>query len=290
VFPHVSRESAAYVGAAMMGLLVFPPFLNRLDDGLAQAINQLVGRWHIFDTIVAMPLQNDLLKAGVIGACFFAAWFGKGAQADPMRARRILLVTLAAAIMAIGTTRTLSAVIFMPRPFIRSQKIYHLEHDRLVEVRRFPYRVPLDHASQQHLHELEGGKVWSADLGSFPSDHAGLFFSVALGIWLASPGAGAVALAWTLFVILGAKLLGGQHTPLEALSGMAIATLWVTLCQALGNRLLKNPLERLVSWTTRHQAVTAAFLFVIMFEICNTLANITSLMHGAATFVKAVLK
>jgi len=273
-----------------MWFLVLPSFVSGVDDALAHAINQMVGHNRSFDIIATLPLQNDLLKAAIIGACFFAAWFSNGTPDKVQRVRRILITTLIAAVLSIGTTRTLSESIFLPRPFLRSQKIYHLEHDQLVPVRRFDWHAPLDRTSQQHIQELRTGKLWSADLGSFPSDHAGLFVSVALGICLAAPPIGALALAWTIFVILGAKLLGGQHTPLDVLAGSAIAVLWVTLCQSLGGRQFKAPLERFAAWTTRHQALTGAVLFVVLFEVCSTLYHLTSLMHGASTFLKGMVK
>ena len=127
-----------------------------------------------------------------------------------------------------------------------------------------------------------------ADLG-LTSDHAGLFVSV-LGIWLASPGVGALALAWTLIVILGSKLLGGQHTPLDVLAGATIGVIAVAVSQFLGGRQLRGPLDRLALWTMRHQALSGALLFLVLFEICSTLTHLTSLMHGAATFLKGMVK
>src|SRR5437016_7327430 len=44
---------------------------------------------------------------------------------------------------------------------------------------------------------LVNGDVETNDLGSFPSDHAGFFIAISLGIWLASRRLGLIALGWT---------------------------------------------------------------------------------------------
>ena len=74
---------------------------------------------------------------------------------------------------------------FLPRPFIQSQKAFHLEGDQLVESQRLSFRVPFDKDSQRII-RLREGDIFPNDLGSFPSDHAGFYLTLAVGIWLAS--------------------------------------------------------------------------------------------------------
>ena len=115
-------------------------WLSQLNDQLLLIINSVAGRSWLFDSIVAFFLDNDLAKAGVIGGCFLAAWYG-GKSVDSTNARRkILITTLIAAVFVITTTKVLSKTIFLPRPEIQSQKIYRLEGDQLVEMKRMPVR------------------------------------------------------------------------------------------------------------------------------------------------------
>jgi hypothetical protein len=37
----------------------------------------LAGQSPIFDNLVGLALKNNLVKAGIVGACFFAAWHEK---------------------------------------------------------------------------------------------------------------------------------------------------------------------------------------------------------------------
>ena len=135
------------------------------------------------------------------------------------RRRKILLVTLLASVFVVATTKTLSKTVFLPRPFIQSQKTFHLEGDQLVESPRLEWHVPLDEESQKSLKALESGEVIQNDLGTFPSDHAGFYMTLAVGILLACRSAGLIALFWTIFITLGSRIITGQHSPLDIAVG-----------------------------------------------------------------------
>ena len=147
--------------------------LTDLNDQLLLLLNSAAGRSWLFDSIVAFFLDNDLAKAGVIGCCFLAAWYGGKSTNSTNARRKILITTLVAAVFVITTTKVLSKTIFLPRPEIQSQKIYRLEAEQLVEMKRIPVRIMLDETSQKDYRALLSGDVETNDLGSFPSDHAG---------------------------------------------------------------------------------------------------------------------
>src|SRR5437762_5587710 len=156
--------------------------LTELNDQLLLRINSLAGRSWLFDSVVAFFQDNDLAKAGVIGCCFLAAWYGGKTSEGTNTRRKILITTLIAAVCVITTTKVLSRTIFLPRPEIQTQKLYRLEDDQLVEMKRMPVRTMLDDESQKDHRALLSGDLDSNDLGSFPSDHAGFFIAISLGI------------------------------------------------------------------------------------------------------------
>src|SRR5947199_9029961 len=122
----------------VLSLLIFlsvGSWLMNLNDQLLIAINSVAGRSWLFDNIVAFFLDNDLAKAGVIGCCFLAAWYG-GKSTDTNTRRKILITTLIAALFVITTTKILSKTIFLPRPEIQTQKVYRLQGDELVDMER----------------------------------------------------------------------------------------------------------------------------------------------------------
>ena len=246
----------------------------KLNDQLLLAINSVAGRWWLFDNVVAFFLDNDMAKAGVIGCCFLAAWYGGKGEATTQR-RKILLTTIAAAVFVIGTTKVMSHTIFLPRPEIQSQKIYQLEGDQRVQMKRMPVRIPLDETSQKDYHALLSGDIETNDLGSFPSDHAGFFIVISLGIWLASRRLGWLALGWTTFVILAAKMITGQHTPLDIAAGAVVAIAVLAVFRyAAARKWIDRLLDRISQLTLRHSALSSAFIFAVAFEMSSTLIHV----------------
>ncbi len=264
-------------------------WLSQLNDQLLLLINSVAGRSWLFDSIVAFFLDNDLAKAGVIGGCFLAAWYG-GKSVDSTNARRrILITTLIAAVFVITTTKVLSKTIFLPRPEIQSQKIYRLEGDQLVEMKRMPVRVMLDETSQKDYRALLSGEIETNDLGSFPSDHAGFFIAISLGIWLASRRLGLLALGWSVFVILAGKMISGQHTPLDVAAGATVAIAELAIVQYVVRKRLSGWLDKLTGLTLRYSALSSAIVFLIAFEVSSTMIHIRAFLGLLAAMRRHVL-
>ena len=111
------------------------------------------------------------------------------------------------------------------------------------------------------------------DLGSFPSDHAGFYFALALGIFLAHRRAGALALAWTLLVILLSRIATGMHSPLDIAAGAGIGAAVLLSLQVLLGRWGRKLLNAVSGWTQRYPGLAGALLFLILFEAASTLEN-----------------
>jgi membrane-associated phospholipid phosphatase len=252
--------------------------LSELNDQLLLLLNSVAGRSWLFDTTVAFFLDNDLAKAGVIGCCFLAAWYGGKSNESTNTRRRILIATLIAAVMVITTTKLLSKTIFLPRPGVQSQKMYRLEGDQLSEMKQMPVRVMLDETSQRDYRALLTGEVHSNDLGSFPSDHAGFFIAISLGIWLASRRLGWLALGWTVFVILAGKIISAQHTPLDVVAGAAVAIVELSLVQYVVRQRFPRLLDKVTSLSLRYGALSSAIVFLVAFEVSSTMFHIRSFL------------
>lgn len=259
-------------------------WLMSVNDHLLIGINAIAGRSWLFDTVVAFLLDNDLAKAGVIGCCFLAAWYGAKGEAATKR-RKILLTTTVAAVCVIAITKSLSKTVFLPRPAIQAQRLYKLEGDQLVEMKRMPVRTPLDEESRKEHQALVSGNIETNDLGSFPSDHAGFFLIISLGIWLASRRLGWLALGWTVLVILGGKMISAQHAPLDIAAGALVAVAVLAIFRFVAaRRWIDELLARISHLTLRHGALSSAFIFAVAFEMSSTLINVRQF----AALLKAV--
>ena len=263
--------------------------VTELNDHLLLRINGLAGRSWLFDSMVAFFQDNDLAKAGVVGCCFLAAWYGSKSDSGTSARRKILIATLIAAVFVITTTKVISHTIFLPRPEIQSQKIYRLEGDQLVEMKRMPVRIPLDDTSQKDYRALLSGDVETNDLGSFPSDHAGFFIAISLGIWLASRRLGWLALGWTCLVILAGKMIGAQHTPLDIAAGAAVAVTELAVIQYVLRKRFSGWLDKLSGLTLRYSALSSALIFLVAFEVSSTMIHIRAFFGLLAAMRRHVL-
>ena len=270
-------------------LLTITSRLGEVNDQLLLWINGLAGRSWLFDNALAFVLDNDLAKAGVIGACFLAAWYSGKNTNGTRDKRKILVTTLIAAVFVITTTKVLSHTIFLPRPEIQSQKIYRLEGDQLVEMKRIPVRIPLDQTSQKDYQALLSGDVETNDLGSFPSDHAGFFVAISLGIWLASRRLGLLALGWTFFVILAGKMIGAHHTPLDIAAGAAVAVVELSIIQYVVRKHLSGWLDKLTGLTLQYSALSSALIFLVVFEVSSTMIHIRAFLGLLADMKRHLL-
>jgi membrane-associated phospholipid phosphatase len=252
--------------------------LTNLNDQILAGMNGMAGRSWFFDSIVGLTQGNDLIKAGLIGCCFFAAWYSGKTLEDTCARRKVLLLTLVASVCVLGTTKVLSHTIFLPRPAIESQKIYHLSGDNLVEMKRTNVRVPLDEESQKDNRDLLNGDVKTNDLGSFPSDHAGFFLAISLGIFLASRRIGLVAVGWTVFVILAGKIIQAEHAPVDIAAGAAVAITELSVLRFAARTRLGSVLDKISLLTFKYSALSSALLFAIVFEISSTLFHIRELL------------
>jgi len=279
------------IGTVLISLIAasLTSWLTQLNDQLLMGINSIAGRSWLFDSIVAFFIDNDLAKAGVIGGCFLAAWYGGKSIESTNARRRILITTLVAAICVITTTKVLSKTIFLPRPEIQTQKIYRLEGDQLVEMKRMPVRTMLDDESQKDHRALLSGDIDSNDLGSFPSDHAGFFIAISLGILLASRRIGLLALGWSVLVILGGKLISGQHTPLDVAAGATVAIAELALIQYVVRKGFPGWLDKLTGLTLRYSALSSAIVFLIAFEVSSTMIHIRAFLGFLAVMRRHVL-
>jgi undecaprenyl-diphosphatase len=251
------------------------------SDGLYLLLNGLAGRSWLFDSLVALAIDNNLVKAAPIAAAFLFAWqTGDGAQR--LRARRVLIVTLASLLAVLGATKFIADGVFLPRPFIQSQQTYHLDDGgRLVEAPRLAYRTPQEGFSNGRFERLRAGEIEDNDLASFPSDHAAFYFALALGIFLASRLAGVFAIGWAVIVICGSRMITGTHSPLDIGAGLAIGGALLLAAQWAAGRFARRPLEWAAQWTERHAALTHAFLFLALFEVANTLEGVREVLRTA---------
>ena len=166
--------------------------MNGFDAKILVGLNHFAGRSPTAEAVANLLVDCDMVK----GLAFIVILWHFWLLPDRTRraaARRVILATLAAAIVAIGLGRLLATCL--------------------------PFRVrPVFNPAlglRPHLLTHAGMRAWSA----FPSDHAMLFAALSTGIWFLSPWLGVATFAYALAVIDLPRVYFGLHHPTDVIGG-----------------------------------------------------------------------
>ncbi len=214
--------------------------MNPFDESILHFLNAFSQHSQLFDLVVVRLSDLNLLKGGVMMALFWGGWARK--DDEQREHREILLIGLFTAVLATFLARVLAfALPFRARPLQNPLLGFHI-----------PYSMdpsPLIN--------------WS----SFPSDHATLFFSLAMTLWMVSKRFGALAFCHAFFVVSLPRIYLGIHYPTDviagALLGIGVASLakWVWLRRSVAGPIL--------GWMDHYPSLAYAFLFLWSYEIAE---------------------
>lgn len=214
--------------------------IKQWDEWLVLLINQPAGRSELLDQFVLDVAESAVLKGGIFLAVYCWIWFEKGDRREELR-RMIVASTVAALFVALIVRLMQTGLPFHPRP---------------LHAPAFGLNMPLS------VHP-ESLRTWS----SFPSDHAALFFALAVPIWTWSRPFGVVAFFWVLFVICLPRAYLGFHYPSDVVGG---AVLGIVLMVAARGVLLKTSLPaRIVRWSTLYPGAFSAISLLYALELAT---------------------
>ena len=253
-----------------------------IDQAVFLAANQIVGRSWALDSLFALALENPVVKAGPLGALFLFAWYRLRGRPVDVR-RRVLAITLLAVFLVAPVTKIFSEGRMEPRPVVLAQPGYGLRDGQLVESPRLEVRLLQTGELAGRAEALRQGRPTSNDFDAFPSDHAAIYFAMALGIFLACRLAGALALLWTVFVVLGLRVAVGMHWLSDILVGAAAGAALLLALQFVGARFSKRLDSAILRWSQRWQGATAAILFLLLIEAAGpmkTMERLRDLISG----------
>lgn len=180
----------------------------QIDHAIIAYLGQFARRSPAFDRMIMHMLSNELAKGGIVIAAMWWVWFTPAAE---QWQRRVAIVkALFAGIIAAG----LSQVIQISLP------------GRLRPMNGAPAFVPPVGLGADAVEWMRG---WS----SFPSDHAALFFALAVGLYLADRRFGIFALAWSAIVICLPRIYLGFHYPSDIVAGAILGTVIAVAVSAL---------------------------------------------------------
>jgi undecaprenyl-diphosphatase len=111
---------------------------------------------------------------------------------------------------------------------------------------------------------------------SFPSDHAMLFFALAVPLWNRSRWLGAAAMIWAALVICLPRVYLGYHYPSDVLAGAVLGVLFMVVLSALVARTSLP--KRILQFADFHPAAFYPLAFILSFELATLFAGTRHLL------------
>lgn len=192
--------------------------VNPFDTSILEFLNSFARRSWLFDHAMSMFEGETLLKGGVLTAFLWWAWFREGGRRELDRA--ILIAGTFSAIVSLAVCRV--AAYMLP-------------------YRERPAFVPELHFQRPLGVDPNALINWS----SFPSDHAGLFVSLATTLFFVSRRAGILAAVYTALFVCFPRVYTGDHYPTDILVGAAIgfSVTWLMLRNSARDLVASKPLH-----------------------------------------------
>ena len=241
--------------------MAVPYTLDALDFPISTFLNGFARRSWAFDQSVAFLSHNDLFKGAALMALLWWAWFRAGIRATGDAARDHVIATLISCGVALFVARLMILLLpFRERP-LHTEALHW----------RLPYGVAVT--------ALDG-------LSSFPSDHATLFFALAVGLVFVSRRLGLLALAYVTIAIALPRLYLGLHFLSDLVAGGLIGG----AISAAGNRLLAGGrlVARVRDWSDSAPRYFYPALFLLTYQIAELFGNSRTLVSGLAKLGKAL--
>lgn len=239
--------------------------VNPVDARVIALFNQFAQRSWAFDAFFVL-CSNYLLRAAGIVPLYWWAWFDKSNDHDKGEKRRILIFGIMACVLALILSRTIAVLL----PF-RMRPLYDPD---------LQFKAPYG----QPTHMLAG---WSA----FPSDHAAVYFALAICLWFVSRRLGLFALCWTFFVTCLPRVYLGLHYPSDIVAGalLGIGVAFLSTNAALRSAMT-GPVMR---FQERHPGPFYALLFLFTVQLATAFESVLvfrdyfyAIAHHAMHFVR----
>jgi undecaprenyl-diphosphatase len=224
--------------------------MNPFDSSIITFLNSFARHSWAFDSFVYMISSNDLLKGGVVVALIWWTWFRPNVERDGTRQH--LICAIFACLVAVIIARGLALMLpFRERPMV----VAALHFQR-------PYGAD------------DGGLI---DWSSFPSDHAAVFFSLAMSIVFVWRAAGIAALIYVFLFIGMPRLYLGFHYPTDIMGGALIGIALALIARA---KLFRDWVRSFIMpWLERSPGSFYACLFILTFQIATIFQSMRKIAH-----------
>jgi membrane-associated phospholipid phosphatase len=228
--------------------------LNRFDVGIERWMNYFSGRHPLFDKFVLTECTSNLTTSVFLVFLIWLAAFDARREGRLRNGHELIFGASLFAMLATVVARAIA----LSMPF-----------------RTRPYVTP-----SLHFNPPAGGPVGLIHWSSFPSDHATLFFALAIGILPVSRRLGWLAVFWVAVVVCIPLIYIGQHWPTDILAGAILGGSIVQLAHVPAIRQLVR--QNIELFYARRPALFFALFFLWSYETSILYDNVRKVLFFTA--------
>lgn len=216
--------------------------VNPFDHRIVSYLNHFARRSWALDTLLVLS-TNYLLRAAGIVPLYWWAWFRRGE--GKTEKRDLLIFGMISSLIALFASRLLSHLLpFRPRPM----------HDPSLH-----FQVPYGQSTEMLV-------SWS----SFPSDHAAVYFAVAMCLFFVSHRMGIFALCWAFFVTSLPRVYLGIHYPTDVIAGALLGVGVAYLAKTPAIRMA----QPILRWSEKHPGPYYALMFLFLLQLATAFESV----------------
>jgi len=236
-----------------------------LDLDVIAFLGRFARRSRVVDTFIWTVWTNAALQGGVVMVLVWGVWFSCGEAPAGRRKRETMLSSLIG--MYACLLLTLVFRVILP----------------------FRARPAMDQAVAFQMPYLPDGMIHVPEATSFPSGHAAVLFSLAIGLWLVSRTLGLLAALHGFVIVCLPRLYFGRHYATDILAGavLAIATVLVV------NELLRRGslVQRLRVWSETRPGAFYSLFFLCSLDIATDFAYAKTVLRlvGSVHITRVVM-
>jgi len=227
-----------------------------MDHYVSLMVNQVASHDGVLNDLLHGASESFFLTSALLTALVWFCWFSNTAK----HAREQLLLGFSAVLMTCVLSRLLQVSL--------------------------PVRLRPMHDLASGFQPLPGiDPALAAHWGSFPSDHAAVFFALVTVIWVRSRWLGLLALASALYGVLP-RMYFGLHYLSDVTAGAVLGVAFVLMFERFGPRTLAR---RGVGWEQRLPGLFYGVAFPVTFEVATLFDDIRQAARGLPAVLKALL-
>jgi undecaprenyl-diphosphatase len=250
----LSKNTMIYLSATLCSLERFSAFIKQLDVALLILVNQLAHHSWYLDKLVIFIDGNSLIKSGLIVSALWWLWFAYDEGEKRRQVREQILLIIFIGFCAVFFARFLAFILpFRTRPLVDPTLKVKLAFD------------------------LEVHSFWS--WSGFPSDHAVLFSSLAMGIWYISKKLGWIVMAYVFVLICLPRIYLGIHYPADIMAGfgLGVGMAWLGNTVRVYKFLRSHLIVPVLNFKEKSPGPFYACLFLLSYQIADLFDQIRSI-------------